>query len=173
MKTDKIMRMKELVNEIREEDIAYYKYDDPKLTDREYDLLVEELMDLEAETGVILSDSPTQKVSGEILEGLMPVQHTKPMLSADKTKSVEDLVRFAKDRDVLLSWKLDGLTLVLRYADGKFRQAITRGKDGIIGEDVTVLFPVRAWKVCPSFWTMYRDRDGKVQKADTVDLSGL
>ncbi|MBR1744272.1 MAG: NAD-dependent DNA ligase LigA, partial [Lachnospiraceae bacterium] len=137
MKTDKIMRMKELINEIREEDIAYYKYDDPKLTDREYDLLVAELMDLEAETGVILSDSPTQKVSGEILEGLMPVQHTKPMLSADKTKSVEDLVRFAKDRDVLLSWKLDGLTLVLRYADGKFKQAITRGKDGIIGEDVT------------------------------------
>ena len=137
MKKDKIMRMKELVNEIREADTAYYKYDDPKLTDREYDLLVDELTKLEAETGVILSDSPTQKVSGEILEELVPVQHTKPMLSADKTKSVENLVRCAKDRDVILSWKLDGLTLVLRYADGKFRQAITRGREGIIGEDVT------------------------------------
>ena len=86
---------------------------------------------------MILSGSPTQRVAGEVLETLTEVRHTKPMLSAAKTKSLEDLKRFASGRDVLLSWKMDGLTLVLRYENGQFKQAITRGRDGIIGEDVT------------------------------------
>lgn len=133
----KIMRMRELIRKIKEADTAYYKYDNPRMTDREYDLLVDELKALEAETGLTLSGSPTQMVSGEILEELTPVRHTKPMLSADKTKSVDDLVRFAAGRDVLLSWKMDGLTLVLRYENGNLIQAITRGREGIIGEDVT------------------------------------
>lgn len=133
----KIARMRELIQKLKEADIAYYKYDRPIMTDREYDLMMDELKSLEAETGLILSGSPTQVVSGEILEGLTPVRHTKPMLSADKTKSVDDLVRFAAGRDVLLSWKMDGLTLVLRYEGGKLIQAITRGTEGIIGEDVT------------------------------------
>ena len=131
------VRMRELIREIQEADIAYYKYDNPSMTDREYDLLMDELKQLEAETGLTLSGSPTQTVSGEILEELTPVRHTRPMLSADKTKSVDDLVRFAAGRDVLLSWKMDGLTLVLRYENGNLVQAITRGREGIIGEDVT------------------------------------
>ena len=130
-------RMLELIQKLNEANLAYYRDDRPILTDREYDSLLEELQKLEAETGLILSNSPTQKVSGEILEELTPVRHTRPMLSADKTKSIDDLVRFAGTQSVLLSWKMDGLTLVLRYENGKLKQAITRGRDGIIGEDVT------------------------------------
>ena len=132
-----ILRMKELIEILKEADVAYYRDDNPTMTDLEYDLLTDELLKLEAKTGQILSGSPTQKVSGEILEELTPVRHTKPMLSAKKTKSIEDLVRFADHRPVLVSWKLDGLTIVLRYENGALKQAITRGREGIIGEDVT------------------------------------
>lgn len=133
----KILRMKELIDKLKVADVAYYRDDNPIMTDREYDLLTDELQKLEVETGQILSGSPTQKVSGEILEELIPVRHTKPMLSAKKTKSVENLISFAAHRPVLVSWKLDGLTIVLRYEDGEFKQAITRGREGVIGEDVT------------------------------------
>ena len=132
-----ILRMKELIEILKEADVAYYRDDNPTMSDMEYDLLTDELQKLEAETGQILSGSPTQKVSGEILEELIPVRHTKPMLSAKKTKSVEDLISFAAHRPVLVSWKLDGLTIVLRYENGELNQAITRGREGIIGEDVT------------------------------------
>ena len=130
-------RMRELIERLTEADIAYYKNDAPIMTDLEYDRLTEELASLEHDTGLVLSGSPTQKVSGEILESLAEVRHTKPMLSAGKTKSIEDLIRFAAGRAVLLSWKVDGLTLVLRYEYGKLKQAITRGREGLIGEDVT------------------------------------
>ena len=130
-------RMRELIERLTEADIAYYKNDAPIMTDLEYDRLTEELASLEHDTGLVLSGSPTQKVSGEILESLAEVRHTKPMLSAGKTKSIEDLIRFAAGRAVLLTWKMDGLTLVLRYEYGKLKQAITRGREGIIGEDVT------------------------------------
>lgn len=130
-------RMRELIERLTEADIAYYKNDAPIMTDLEYDRLTEELASLEHDTGLVLSGSPTQKVSGEILESLAEVRHTKPMLSAGKTKSIEDLIRFAAGRAVLMSWKMDGLTLVLRYEYGKLKQAITRGREGIIGEDVT------------------------------------
>ena len=130
-------RMRELIEQLTEADIAYYKNDAPIMTDLEYDRLTEELAALEHDTGLVLSGSPTQKVSGEILESLAEVRHTKPMLSAGKTKSIEDLIRFAAGRAVLLNWKMDGLTLVLRYEYGKLKQAITRGREGIIGEDVT------------------------------------
>lgn len=133
----KLERMKELIDIIKAADIAYYRDDNPTMADRDYDQLVDELKKLESETGLILSGSPTQTVSGEILEELTPVRHTKPMLSADKTKSVDDLIRFAGAKSVIVSWKLDGLTLVLRYENGEFKQAITRGREGIIGEDVT------------------------------------
>lgn len=133
----KIKRMKELIEQLREADVAYYRDDNPIMSDRAYDLLTDELKALETETGLTLSGSPTQTVSGEILEELTPVRHSKPMLSADKTKSVEDLIRFAGKRSVLLSWKMDGLTIVLRYENGQLQQAITRGREGIIGEDVT------------------------------------
>lgn len=123
-------RMRELIERLTEADIAYYKNDAPIMTDLEYDRLTEELAALEHDTGLVLSGSPTQKVSGEILESLAEVRHTKPMLSAGKTKSIEDLIRFAAGRAVLLSWKMDGLTLVLRYEYGKLKQAITRGREG-------------------------------------------
>ena len=132
-----MQHMRELIDRIKAADVAYYRDDNPTMTDREYDLLVEELKGLETTTGLILSGSPTQTVSGEILKELTPVRHTKPMLSADKTKSVDEMLRFANGRPVVLSWKLDGLTLVLRYEGGEFKQAITRGREGIIGEDVT------------------------------------
>lgn len=130
-------RMKELVEILTKADIAYYRDECPIMSDREYDRLYDELASLEHDTKLILSGSPTQKVSGEIMEGLTGVIHSKPMLSADKTKSINDLVNFAAGKDVILSWKLDGLTLVLRYENGKMIQAITRGREGLVGEDVT------------------------------------
>lgn len=132
-----IKRMNELIAQLKEADIAYYRDDKPIMSDRDYDVLTDELKSLEQNTGLTLSGSPTQTVSGEILEELTPVRHTRPMLSADKTKSIDDLVKFAGTRDIVLSWKLDGLTLVLRYNSGELQQAITRGREGIIGEDVT------------------------------------
>ncbi len=134
---EQIRQMRGLIDTIKKADIAYYRDDHPIMPDRDYDVAVDCLKKLEGKTGIILSDSPTQTVPGEILESLTEVRHTRPMLSADKTKSIDDLVRFARDQDVVLSWKLDGLTLVLRYNDGKLEQAITRGREGIIGEDVT------------------------------------
>lgn len=129
-------RMRELIQTIQEADEAYYKYDAPIMADLDYDRLYDELAALERETGTILSSSPTQRVSGEVLESLTAVRHTRPMLSADKCKSVADIHKYLGGHEAVLSWKLDGLTLVLRYENGKLAQAITRG-DGLQGEDVT------------------------------------
>ena len=123
-------RMHQLIRQIRQADTAYYKHDAPIMSDLEYDRLMDDLVALEEHSGVILSNSPTQHVAGETLETLAEVRHTKPMLSAAKTKSIDHLIRFASGRDVLLSWKMDGLTLVLRYENGHLKQAITRGRDG-------------------------------------------
>lgn len=146
-------RMRELIQTINEADEAYYKYDAPIMADLDYDRLYDELVALERETGTILSSSPTQRVSGEVLESLTAVRHTRPMLSADKCKSVADIHKYLGGHEAVLSWKLDGLTLVLRYENGKLAQAITRG-DGLQGEDVThtvrimkmsrLSFPVRS-----------------------------
>lgn len=130
-------RMRGIIEEIRQADVAYYKHDRPVMPDREYDQLYDELLELEKETGITLSGSPTVKVSGEILEELVQVTHSRPMLSAKKTKSVDEVVRFAAGQPVVISWKLDGLTLVLRYEGGKLKQAITRGSEGLVGEEVT------------------------------------
>jgi len=129
--------MRELISLIREADIAYYKFDAPVMTDREYDLLYDELLGLEKQTGIVLSISPTQKVAGEVLESLAQVRHNRPMLSAEKTKSISTITDFIDGKAVVVSWKLDGLTLVLRYENGKLMQAITRGAEGMLGEDVT------------------------------------
>ena len=131
-----MQHMRELIDRIKAADVAYYRDDNPTMTDREYDLLVDELKELETTTGLILSGSPTQTVSGEILKELTPVRHTKPMLSADKTKSVDEMLRFANGRPVVLSWKLDGLTIVLTYENGELVKAVTRG-NGVVGEVVT------------------------------------
>lgn len=93
-------------------------------------------MMIQKETGTTLAGSPTQKVQGYVLDGFTKVTHSKPMLSANKTKDINDIIKFLRDYDWYCSYKLDGLTLVLRYNDGKFVQGITRG-NGIIGEDVT------------------------------------
>ncbi len=133
---NKIERIKELVNICNYHSNLYYIKDNPEITDKEYDKLYSELELLEQETGCILSSSPTQKVQGKVLNNLVKVQHTEPMLSAEKSKDINDIKRFMGNQDCVLSWKLDGLTIVLRYNNGKFKQAITRG-GGIEGEDVT------------------------------------
>ncbi len=133
-----VQRMKELINILNKADEEYFGDDNPTMSDREYDELLNELVEIEKSTGIVFANSPTNKTSGSVKNGLEKVKHTKPMLSAKKTKNPEDIVTFASASDTLLSWKLDGLTLVLRYNYGKFRQAITRGDNGIIGEDVTL-----------------------------------
>lgn len=133
-----IDNMRDLVAQLVAADIAYYKHDNPIMTDREYDALFDKLAELERLTGIILSGSPTQKASGEILESLTQVNHTKPMLSAQKTKSVGEIIKFIGRKKAVISWKLDGLTLVLRYENGNLTRAITRGGEGgLVGEDVT------------------------------------
>lgn len=140
---EKLAHMQELLQQLKLEDEAYYMEDNPRISDKQYDAMFDELAALEKETGIIYADSPTQKVRGGVLDSLEEVVHTKPMLSAEKTKSIPEIEAFARkgvekaaDKRVAVSWKLDGLTLVLRYQDGKLVQAITRG-DGSTGEDVT------------------------------------
>ena len=134
---NQLFRMRELVEAINQADEAYFGKDAPIMTDKEYDGLVEELTKLEKETGIHFKNSPIGKVGGEVKKGLTPVTHTKPMLSCNKTKEIPEMIDFILQGDAVLSWKMDGLTLVLRYENGAFKQAITRGQDGIVGEDVT------------------------------------
>lgn len=137
-KIDIAERVRELTNQLHKASIAYYKYDNPIMTDKHYDELYDELEKLENESGIVLSDSPTHYVQGYILDELKKVKHTKPMLSAKKTKDSNEIKAFLKDYDWYCSYKMDGLTLVVRYNEnGEFVQGITRGTNGIIGEDVT------------------------------------
>lgn len=133
---DKIVRIKELVGILQKASYAYYGLDSPLMTDKEYDDLYDELSTLEKETGCILTGSPTQKVQGYVIDSLNKVKHTKPMLSANKTKDILEIKKFISNHPCIMSWKEDGLTIVLRYVQGIFTQAITRGS-GDIGEDVT------------------------------------
>lgn len=128
--------MKELIKKLNEASTAYYKYDKPIMTDKQYDDLYDKLEELEKSTGIIMANSPTQKVQGEILEGLIKVKHSKLMLSAQKTKSIDDIKQFASKSHTYASWKLDGLTIVVKYKNGTLHQALTRGS-GDFGEDVT------------------------------------
>jgi len=137
---DKISRIKELVDVLHKASIAYYRDDNPVMSDKQYDDLYDELESLEKETGVILAGSPTQKVQGYILDGFQKVRHSKPMLSAAKTKDIGEIKKFLKGMihgsGFYCSYKLDGLTTVVKFENGKFVQGITRGT-GEIGEDVT------------------------------------
>ena len=133
---DKLERMKELVATLTAASKAYYQQNESPLTDFAYDKLYDELVQLEAETGTILSQSPTQQVGYQVLEGLTKVRHAKRMLSLDKTKEVSRLEEWLGDKTGILSWKLDGLTIVLRYENGTLAQAVTRG-NGEVGEDIT------------------------------------
>ena len=132
----KIQRMKELIPILREAAKAYYQESREIMSNLEYDRLYDELAALEKATGVILSGSPTQQVGYEVLSELPKETHETPMLSLDKTKSVEDLQQWLGDKKGILSWKMDGLTIVLTYENGILARAVTRG-NGEIGEVIT------------------------------------
>ena len=133
---DKIERMKELIPVLQEAAKAYYQEDREIMSNFEYDKLYDELENLEKETGVTLAGSPTVSVGYEALDELPKEAHETPMLSLDKTKDVEALRDFIGDHKTLLSWKMDGLTIVLTYGDGKLQKAVTRG-NGVVGEVIT------------------------------------
>ncbi|MEE3393428.1 MAG: NAD-dependent DNA ligase LigA [Lachnospiraceae bacterium] len=132
----KINRMKELISILDKAARAYYQGTEEIMSNKKYDSLYDELEGLEKETGIILSGSLTQKVGYEILSELPKKDHPKPMLSLNKTKSVDELASFAGDNKCLLSWKMDGLTVVLTYDNGSLTEALTRG-NGITGEVIT------------------------------------
>ena len=133
---EKIERMKELIKILNKASELYYQKSTSMMTDYEYDKLYDELVNLEKETSMTLSNSPTINVEPEILSSLEQVEHPSPMLSLSKTKSIDELISFIDDKEGLLSWKLDGLTIVLTYENGKLVSGVTRGT-GIIGEVVT------------------------------------
>ena len=133
---DSMKRMRELIPLLTQASRAYYQEDRELMSNYEYDKLYDELVKLEAETGITLAGSPTTMVGYEALEELPKEAHEKPMLSLDKTKDVETLRSFVGTHKTLLSWKLDGLTIVLTYQDGKLEKAVTRG-NGVIGEVIT------------------------------------
>lgn len=132
----KIQRMKELIPVLREAGKAYYQESREIMSNFEYDRLYDELAALEQETGVTLSGSPTRQVGYEVLSELPKETHEAPMLSLDKTKSAEDLQEWLGSQKGLLSWKMDGLTIVLTYENGSLIKAVTRG-NGEIGEVIT------------------------------------
>lgn len=133
---NKINRMKELIGILNQASYAYYAKDTEIMSNYEYDALYDELMALEEETGMVLSNSPTVSVGYEAVDELPKERHEKPMLSLAKTKSREELRDWLNGKEALLSWKLDGLTIVLTYQDGELLKAVTRG-NGEIGEVIT------------------------------------
>ncbi|MFR7762612.1 MAG: NAD-dependent DNA ligase LigA [Eubacterium sp.] len=133
---DKKERIKELVDILNKASKAYYQDAKEIMSNFEYDALYDELVQLEKDTGIVLANSPTVNVGYEVVSELPKEQHESPMLSLDKTKEVNVLADFAGDKKSLLSWKLDGLTVVLTYEQGKLFKAVTRG-NGEIGEVIT------------------------------------
>ena len=131
-----IKKMKELGAKLREASKAYYQEDREIMPNVEYDALYDQLAALEKETGVVLADSPTVNVGYEAVDQLPKEEHERPMLSLDKTKERETLREFMGEHPTLLSWKLDGLTIVLTYENGELVKAVTRG-NGIVGEVIT------------------------------------
>lgn len=129
-------RMKELVSLLNKASRAYYQEAQDIMSNYEYDRLYDELKELEDELGITLSNSPTVNVGYEVVSELPKERHESPMLSLDKTKEVEELKNFVGDQKVLISWKMDGLTVVLTYRDGKLYKAVTRG-NGEVGEVIT------------------------------------
>ena len=133
---NKISRINELVSLLNGASLAYYGGNDEIMSNFEYDKLYDELLALEKETGIVMASSPTQNVGYEVLSQLPKEAHPSKMLSLDKTKEPDALRAWLKDQEGILSWKLDGLTIVLTYEDGKLVKALTRG-NGEIGEVIT------------------------------------
>lgn len=133
---DKTARIKELTAKLNEAAKVYYSGTDEIMSNYEYDRLYDELAALEKETGIVLAGSPTNRVGYETLGSLPKEEHETPMLSLDKTKSVEALADFAGEHKSILSWKLDGLTVVVTYREGRLYKAVTRG-NGYVGEVIT------------------------------------
>ena len=133
---DKIERMRQLNEMLAKASDAYYNTGETIMSDHEYDKLYDELEMLEKETGIILSGSRTQAVGYEVASSLRKVRHDSKMLSLEKTKSIDELASWLGENTGFLSWKLDGLTLVLTYENGKLAMAVTRG-NGEVGEDIT------------------------------------
>ena len=133
---NKIETIKNLTAKLLQYCDEYYNLDRPTISDTEYDKKFDELKSLEDQTGFWLANSPTRKVQGQVLDCFTKVKHSKPMLSAAKTKDANEIKRFIGNQPFYCSYKLDGLTLVVRYENGEFVQAVTRG-NGEIGEDVT------------------------------------
>ncbi len=129
-------RMTELVQILGDAGRAYYQESREIMSNYEYDRLYDELLELERELGITLAGSPTVNVGYEVLSELPKERHESPMLSLDKTKEVEELRKFLGDQKALMSWKLDGLTIVLTYREGKLYKAVTRG-NGEVGEVIT------------------------------------
>ena len=136
METAAVNQMKELVKKLNEAAKAYYQEDREIMSNREYDALYDQLEQMEAETGIVLADSPTVNVGYEAVDALPKETHESPMLSLDKTKERETLRAFIGTNPTLLSWKMDGLTIVLTYENGELQKAVTRG-NGIVGEVIT------------------------------------
>lgn len=134
---NKIERMKQLVEQLKVAAYAYEQENREVMSNFEYDKLYDELKSLEEETGTVLAGSVTQKVGYEVTVGALPkVTHSKRMLSLEKTKEISKLQSFLGDKEGILSWKMDGLTIVCTYEDGKLVKAVTRG-NGTVGEEVT------------------------------------
>lgn len=133
---EKLIRIKRLIKQLNEYRDSYYNEARPVVSDAAYDKLFDELSELEKETGVVYANSPTQTVGYVVKSELEKVKHSHPMLSLDKTKSVNDLVKFAGEKDCILSLKMDGLTCLLTYENGELVQGETRG-DGEVGELIT------------------------------------
>lgn len=136
IQSSKIERIKYLVDILNKASKAYYAQDEEIMSNFEYDRLYDELAALEQETGMVLSNSPTVNVGYEAVEELPKERHESPMLSLGKTKSREELRDWLQGNPAILSWKLDGLTIVLTYREGKLAKAVTRG-NGEIGEVIT------------------------------------
>lgn len=134
--TDAKKRMYELVDLLNRARYAYEQENKEIMSNYEYDRLYDELQGLEQELGMTLASSPTINVGYEVLSELPKERHEKPMLSLDKTKEVEGLKNFLQDQKAVISWKLDGLTIVLTYRDGALFKAVTRG-NGEVGEVIT------------------------------------
>lgn len=133
---EKLIRIKRLIKQLNEYRDSYYNEARPVVSDAAYDRLFDELSELEKDTGIVYANSPTQTVGYVVKSELEKVKHSHPMLSLDKTKSVDDLVKFAGVKDCILSLKMDGLTCLLTYENGELVQAETRG-DGEVGELIT------------------------------------